>query len=132
MDAPLTTALADPLKDQPRAMEEYQRLERTSPRAMARMRFDLDWVSPSGRHRDSLVATKLNLWRDLFPPVLESQVMSQPVGTRLSHGFAPGELTGPWQERLLIRVPNQHFDRRFTRRGYVQPRSGRFYPAVSS
>jgi SAM-dependent methyltransferase len=92
------------------------------------MHFDLDWVSSVARHRDSLVASKLNLWRDLFPPALEARVMNQPVGSQVSHRFSPGELTATWQERLLFRVASRQFDRRFTRRGLVQPRNGRFYP----
>ncbi len=128
MDPTVTTSLIDSPSGRDPGPEKRQPLERTGPRALARMRFDLDWVSPVGHHRDSLVATKLNLWRDLFPPALEMQLMNQPVGTRLSHRFGAGELTAPWQRSQLLRVPNQRFDRRYTRRGYVQPRIGRFYP----
>jgi SAM-dependent methyltransferase len=107
---------------------EHSRLERTSARAMARMRFDLSWESERARHTDSYIATKLNLWRDLMPPQLEAQVMDRPVGHRAAHRFAPGELLTPWRDQHLLRVRNNQFNRRFTRRGFVQPRVGRFYP----
>jgi SAM-dependent methyltransferase len=105
-----------------------ERLEHTSPKAMARMRFELEWESDVGRHTDCFVATKLNLWRDLFPPELEAGIMDKPVGHSASHRFAPGELIGPWQDRNLVRARDSQFDRRYMRRGLVQPRAGRFYP----
>lgn len=104
------------------------RLERTSPQAKARMRFALHWQSSIGRHTDCYVATKLNLWRDIFPPQLQVQVMDRPVGHCASHTFAPGDLLPDWREDNLFRVHNNQFNRRFTRRGFVPPRSGRFYP----
>ena len=113
------------------AVEEaggHTALERTTSRANARMRFDLSWQSAVARHRDSFVATRLNLWRDLFPPELESSLLDKPRGHSTSHRFAPGDLLGPWREDRLVSVPIDRFDRRFTRRGYVQPRAGRWYP----
>ena len=95
---------------------------------MAALRLDLHWASETARHTDSLFARKLNLWRDIFPPELEQKVMGQPVGHRASHAFAPGELVPSPQEQRLLRLRNDQFDRRFTGRGQVQPRAGRFYP----
>ena len=51
---------------------DNERLERTSQQAMARTRLELRWTSETGRHTDCLVAGKLNLWRDIFPPELEA------------------------------------------------------------
>jgi hypothetical protein len=67
-----------PAGDDRAVVQESERLERTSSRAMARMRFAMPWHSTSGRHTDCYVATKLNLWRGLFPPELETQNMDKP------------------------------------------------------
>jgi SAM-dependent methyltransferase/FKBP-type peptidyl-prolyl cis-trans isomerase 2 len=125
-----TTPLYDEAASPQASGREAQRqpLEQTGPQAMAAMRLDLHWQSTAARHTDSLFAGKLNLWRDIFPPELERQVMGQPVGHRATHAFAPGELVPGPQERQIRRLPNAQFDRRFTGRGYVQPRAGRFYP----
>jgi len=126
----LTTPLYDEAAS-PRASgrdTERQPLDRTGPQAMAALRLDLHWASDTARHTDSLFAGKLNLWRDLFPPELEQQIMGQRVGHRASHGFAPGELVPGPQERQLRPLRNAQFDRRFTGRGTIQARAGRFYP----
>jgi len=100
----------------------------TNRHAMARMRLDLSWESGVARHRDTLVATKLNLWRDLFPPELEADLLDRPRGHVATHRFDPGELVTPWREGLHTQVRSGQFNRRFTGQGHVQPRAGRFYP----
>lgn len=104
------------------------RLERTSSRAVARMRLELAWDSGFARHRDCVVATKLNLWRDRFPPELEAGLLERPRGHVATHGFGPGELVAPWREGLHARIRNGQFNRGYTGRGSVEPRPGRFYP----
>ena len=108
--------------------EPRQHLDRTGSRAMTRMRLDIDWTSTVARHRDGFVASRINLWRDLFPPELDPQILDKPVGHRAAHGFDAGELIAPWQDGLLLRIRSERFDRRFTGRGLVHPRTGRFYP----
>ena len=105
-----------------------ERLERTSSKASARMRLELAWQSANGRHTDCLIAPRLNLGRDRFPPELEAQVMGQPVGHRASHRFSPGELLAAPSDRLCLELPATRFDRHFLRRGLIEPRAGRFYP----
>jgi SAM-dependent methyltransferase len=107
---------------------QRQPLERTGPNAMAAVRLDLHWDSEAARHTDTLFAGKLNLWRDVFPPELERQVMGQPVGHRASYAFAAGDLIPNAQAVHRKRLRTAQFDRHFTGRGYVQPRAGRFYP----
>jgi SAM-dependent methyltransferase len=111
-----------------RLTETGHRRERSSPKATARMRFELQWESNVGRHTDCLVATQLNLWKGLFPPQLETQIMEKPVGDRTAHTFAPGEMVPAWREDRLFSVRDHQFNRRYMRRGLVQPRAGRFYP----
>jgi hypothetical protein len=95
---------------------------------MTRMRLTLHWQSGVGRHTDCSVATKLEPGGYIFPPELEAQLMDKGVGHSASHAFGPGELLPTWMEKALFRVRDSQFDRHFTRRGFVEPRNGRFYP----
>lgn len=119
-----------PINDELRSQDPpaKERLERTSSKAMVRMRFELCWESAAGRHTDCLVAPTLNLWRDLFPPELERQIMDKPSGHCASHRFAPGEMLAEAREDKRLTIPHARFNRHFMQRGLVQPRAGRFYP----
>lgn len=102
--------------------------ERTSRDALCAMRFDLQWQSEHARHTDSQVSQKLNLWRDIFPPALEADVLDQPVGHRAEHDFAVGELIEPYRANDSFDIKPHQFNRRFRKGNYVEPRAGRFYP----
>ena len=104
------------------------RLERTTGTALIRARLDLSWQSPRARHTDSLIATGLNLGRDLFPSPIEAAILDKPRDHVLEHAFAPGALLAPWSEDAHTAVANRQFDRLYTGHGAVQPRVGRFYP----
>jgi len=125
---PTTIPADDPTDAMDLDIPEERRLGRTSPRAMARIRLDLDWESSIARHRDTYVATRLNLWRDILPPALEADLMDRPCGHRAEHAFQPGELIPAWQPRLAVELRGRQFNRRFTGRGDIQPRLGRYYP----
>ena len=112
----------------PEAERERQWLDRTEPRGMAALRLDLQWASAIARHTDSLHAGRMNLWRDLFPPVLEAEVIGRPVGHQASHDFAPGELIPAVRSELVPRLRGAQFNRRFSGRSCIEPRVGRFYP----
>ncbi len=127
MDSPVLslnrlTDSADSDKDPP------ARLERTSRRASARMRLELAWESGIARHRDCVVATRLDLRRDRFPPELEADLLERPRGHLANHAFGPGELVPPWRGGLHARIRDGQFNRGYTRRVSVEPRFGRFYP----
>lgn len=120
--------LDSPIDAVPPGADPFPRLEHTTSTALVRMRLDLTWESPLARHRDSLVATKLNLWRDLFPPQIEPLLLDKPRGHVVEQAFAPGELVGPWRADTQVDVRNRQFNRLYSGRGYLQPRVGRFYP----
>ena len=103
-------------------------LELTDSHAMCALRFDLLWQSEFARHTDSQVALKLNLWRDSFPPELEAQLLSKPVGHLLRQEFAPGGLIEDYRDRECFEIPGKSFNRRFRKGNYIEPRAGRFYP----
>jgi hypothetical protein len=92
------------------------------------MRFNLQWQSEYARHTDSLVSLKLNLWRDIFPPALESQLMGKPAGQVFSQDFAAGSLIEGYQNKDCFETSNKSFNRRYRKGNYIEPRAGRFYP----
>jgi SAM-dependent methyltransferase len=102
-------------------------LERTQRHAMAAMALTLEWQSEHARHTDIRIAGRLNLWRDIFPPELERDLLDRPVGHQAAHPFGPGELVPPYQGRECLRTRPQAFNRHF-RKCYIEPRAGRFYP----
>jgi hypothetical protein len=103
-------------------------LQLTDSHAMCAMRFDLHWESEFARHTDSRVALKLNLWRDIFPPELESQLLSKPVGHAFHQTFASGGLIEAYRDPACCEIPGKAFNRRFRKGNYIEPRAGRFYP----
>jgi SAM-dependent methyltransferase len=102
--------------------------ELTDSHAICSMRFELQWNSEFARHTDCQVAPKLNLWRDIFPPELEPQLMSKPVGHAFSQVFAVGRLIEGYKDRECFEIPNKAFNRQFRKCNYIEPRAGRFYP----
>ena len=103
-------------------------LERTTRNAFASVEFCLDWSSESATHRDILVASNLNLWRDYMSPEAEAMLIDQPVGQINRRGFSPGELVPGYEQRGCIDAPLQRFNRRYRNRGETTPHAGRFYP----
>jgi SAM-dependent methyltransferase len=103
------------------------KLARTHGHAMAAIRWRLQWQSEVARHSDSLVTRKLNFWRDILPPELETSLLDQPVGHKTSHHFAPGQLLPGYEKNFFSRAAERIFNRHY-RACYIEPRAGRFYP----
>jgi SAM-dependent methyltransferase len=103
-------------------------LDKTTGRDFAAIEFALHWQSEHARHSDLYVANQLNLWRDYFPPALETAVVGKPIGHSESVTFAPGELVPAYAERDCVEVDAARFERRLVNGRPVEPRAGRFYP----
>lgn len=104
------------------------RLEMTSREALCAMRFDLHWRSEHATHTDSQISQKLNLWRDIFPPELETDVLDRRVGHVARHDFMPGGLIESYRTSDSLSIKPHQFNRSFQDNRTVEPRSGRFYP----
>jgi SAM-dependent methyltransferase len=103
------------------------KLARTHSHAMAAMHFCLQWQSEVARHSDCLVMRKLNFWRDILPPELETSLLDQPVGHQTRHTFASGQLLPGYDKGFFATAAEQIFNRHY-RQCYIEPRAGRFYP----
>lgn len=95
---------------------------------MVSMGFTLEWQDEHARHTSCLHAEKLNLWREIFPPEIELQLLDKQIGDEISHQFKAGELIQAYQKDLCVQAPESAFHRRFRKNHYIEPRAGRFYP----
>jgi SAM-dependent methyltransferase len=103
-------------------------LEKTTGRDFAAIEFTLRWDSEHASHSDLYIANQLNLWRDYFPPGLETAVVDKPVGHAETVAFAPGELIPAYLPGNCLEIDPARFERRVVNGRATKPRAGRFYP----
>lgn len=103
-------------------------LERTTARDFAAIEFKLSWRSEHARHTDFYVANRLNLWRDYFPPELETAVVDQPVGATATVEFAPGRLLPGHEPAQCLTFDSKHVERWSSNGQPLLANAGRFYP----
>jgi FKBP-type peptidyl-prolyl cis-trans isomerase 2 len=105
-----------------------QRVGVASGRSVVALEVAVGWESEIARHADVQVLQKLNLWRDVLPPFLETGLVGQTVGHRFERRCAPGEFIPAYQPSDCLLVPRRRFNTRLLRSGVVEPRAGRYYP----
>jgi SAM-dependent methyltransferase len=88
----------------------------------------LKWKSGAAVHTDGYQASRVNLWRDLLPPVLLDVLMNKEAGERLQVPLEDGEAVATLSPRNLFDIQSSQFDRRFNQGTVTGPRLGRFYP----
>jgi SAM-dependent methyltransferase/FKBP-type peptidyl-prolyl cis-trans isomerase 2 len=103
-------------------------LDRTTSRDFASIEFALHWKSEHATHTDLHIANQLNLWRDYFPPELETAVVDKPVGHSAQVTFAPGQLVEPHETAQCTVIDTKRFERRVVNGRALEPHAGRFYP----
>jgi FKBP-type peptidyl-prolyl cis-trans isomerase 2 len=92
------------------------------------MIFHLKWHSDAAIHTDGYQASRVNIWRDYFPPVLLEGLMHKEAGERLLVTLTQGEGVAAFSNKELFDIKNTRFDRRFKKGAVTEPRLGRFYP----
>ncbi len=90
--------------------------------------FFLKWKSSVANHTDGYQASRVNIWRDLLPPVLLDAMKDKEVGERLQVQFKKGDIVAAFTDQNLFSVKRNQFDRRFRQGVVTEPRVGRFYP----
>ena len=103
-------------------------MKKVTPDCRITAEFDLSWRSREACHRDRYVLPKVNLWRDLLPPGLVSQLLTQPVGQQVQMVFPPGELIPAWREEQLHSLHLSQFQGQRRGKERLEPKVGRFYP----
>jgi SAM-dependent methyltransferase len=90
--------------------------------------FHLKWKSSFAMHTDGYQASRVNIWRDLLPPVMMDVLMNKETGERLQVPLKDGEAVTAFTARNLFNVAGSQFDRKFRQGIITEPRLGRFYP----
>ncbi len=90
--------------------------------------FTLRWQSDRATHIDSQLIDNINVWRDFFPPEIETQLDGRSAGDQIHHNFSAGEVLPEHTGTEIHRVKPQQFNRQFSSRIKLEPRLGRFYP----
>jgi hypothetical protein len=90
--------------------------------------FYLKWKSNFAIHTDGYQASRVNIWRDFFPPVFLDAVMNRETGDRLHIPLKKGEIVASFEPRNLFDIKNTQFERRYGETSYTEPHPGRFYP----
>lgn len=90
--------------------------------------FHLRWKSSAATHTDGYQASRVNIWRDLLPPVLVEALLNKETGERLQVPFKNGNIVATFTDQNLFNVKNTQFDRLFRQGAVTEPRLGRFYP----
>lgn len=96
--------------------------------SIADLIFHLKWKSGSAIHTDGYQASRVNIWRDLLPPVLLDALMNKEAGERLQVTLKNGQNVAAFTNQNLFDVQYAQFDRRFRHDTVTEPRLGRFYP----
>jgi FKBP-type peptidyl-prolyl cis-trans isomerase 2 len=92
------------------------------------MIFHLKWKSEFATHTDGYQASRINIWRDFFPPDLLAEIKDRQAGDRMEVDHKAGEILPPFDERNLIQVKRDQLDRRLGLDAIAKPEVGRFYP----
>ena len=103
-------------------------MNRLGPESIADLYFQIDWSSAVAQHTDIWFGADVNLWRDLLPGPLCTELMGAQPGDRIRIELDPGELFQDIGRKDIRRLKRSQFDPQRIANKPVQPRVGRFYP----
>lgn len=90
--------------------------------------FYLKWKSEFATHTDGFQASRVNMWRDLFPSDLLDELLGKEAGDRFQIPLKAGNAFSSYNDSDLVTIESSQFDRRFRQGVLTEPRMGRFYP----
>ncbi len=93
-----------------------------TPDSLVPMTFDLRWKSDDAAHTERFFS-QVNLWRDLLPGDLKTELMASAPGDRFDLSLPPGRELPPHDPKKVTELKREQFDE-----GAATPRYGRFYP----
>lgn len=105
-------------------------MEKKNMRANAEVEFTLRWSGAEAHHTDIYLGTRMNFWRDIFPPAVFHALADQDTGDTANFTFAPGEIIPPPDpnQRFLLKRSQFGPERPSVNGDAIQPREGRFFP----
>ena len=92
------------------------------------MVFHLKWKSESAIHTDCYQASRINIWRDYFPPFLLAKIKGRQAGESIEARLNSGDVLPAFDSQNLLQIKSNQFDRRLATDGIADPSVGRFYP----
>ena len=92
------------------------------------MIFHLKWKSGFATHTDGYQASRINIWRDFFPPELLEKMVDRQAGERIEVHLKAGDVLPPFDSQNLIQVRGDQFGQGTVRNATATPGIGRFYP----
>lgn len=90
--------------------------------SLVSMTFDLRWKSDEATHTERTFS-RINLWRDLLPGDLKTELMAGSPGDRFHLQIMPGRELPAHDPKKEVAVKREQFDE-----AAATPRYGRFYP----
>jgi len=92
------------------------------------MIFHLKWKSEFAIHTDGYQASRINIWRDLFPTNLLDKIMDRQAGERIEVRLKAGDILPPFDNRNLVKVKRDQIEQKLATNAIAIPGVGRFYP----
>lgn len=77
--------------------------------ALATIEFVLKWNDTDSFHEDSFLARRVNVWRDIFPNGLLSELKGSGNGDVIKVEFQPGEMVPAYSKSLVREIPLKKF-----------------------
>jgi SAM-dependent methyltransferase len=79
-------------------------------------------------HTDGYQASRINIWRDFFPPDLLDKIMGRQAGERIEVRLKDGDILPPFDSQSLVQVKRDKFEKELELKAMATPGVGRFYP----
>jgi len=92
------------------------------------MVFHLKWRSDEVLHTDAYQASRINIWRDYFPPVLHDVIRGKQAGEGFEIRLDSEDLLPQVNGQGSLKIKNKQFDITRARIPMGPPALGRFYP----
>ena len=92
------------------------------------MVFHLKWKSEKVLHTDAYQASRINIWRDYFPPVLLDVIRGKPAGEGFEIRLNSDDLLAQVNGQGSLKIKSKQFDITRARIPMGPPALGRFYP----
>ena len=103
-------------------------LRRIDSDSIVDMLFHLKWKSEVAWHTDVYQASRINIWRDVFPSALLEKLKNKQAGDRIDLELKAGDILPPFDEKNLIQVRTAQFERGLAKDALTRPGIGRFFP----
>ena len=103
-------------------------MERINSDSLVDIIFHLKWKSDVAVHTEGYQASRVNIWRDYFPPTLLESLTGKQAGENIEIKFKSGDILPEFKEQDLKEIKRNQFERKVNGTKVETPRIGRFYP----